>query len=54
MNERDERLLMMALLFHPNRDEKLGPGFQGIKVNHPKKKKKKKLFICFLKNIIRF
>ncbi|CAN7120439.1 DNA-directed RNA polymerase IV subunit 1 [Brassica rapa] len=36
LNERDERLLMMALLFHPNRDEKLGPGFQGIKVANSK------------------
>ncbi|CAF2134235.1 BnaA03g54760D [Brassica napus] len=36
LNERDERLLMMALLFHPNRDEKLGPGFRGIKVANSK------------------
>lgn len=34
LSERDEGQLMMALLFHPNRDEKIGPGFQGIKVNH--------------------
>ncbi|KAF8095702.1 hypothetical protein N665_0325s0005 [Sinapis alba] len=36
LNERDGRLLMMALLFHPNRDEKIGPGFQGIKVANSK------------------
>lgn len=34
LSERDEGLLTMALLFHPNRAEKIGPGFQGIKVNH--------------------
>lgn len=33
LNERDERLLMMALLFHPNRADKIGPGFKGIRVN---------------------
>ncbi|CAA7059002.1 unnamed protein product [Microthlaspi erraticum] len=32
LSERDEGLLTMALLFHPNRAEKIGPGFQGIKV----------------------
>ncbi|CAN8245311.1 unnamed protein product [Cochlearia groenlandica] len=31
LNERDERLLMMALLFHPNRADKIGQDFQGIK-----------------------
>ncbi|KAG2262320.1 hypothetical protein Bca52824_069399 [Brassica carinata] len=36
LNEKDGRLLMMALLFHPNRDEKIGPGFQGIKVANSK------------------
>ncbi|ESQ29076.1 hypothetical protein EUTSA_v10023214mg [Eutrema salsugineum] len=36
LNEKDERHLMMALLFHPNRDEKIGPGFQGIKVANSK------------------
>ncbi|CAN6970992.1 unnamed protein product [Brassica rapa subsp. trilocularis] len=36
LNELDGRLLMMALLFHPNRDEKIGPGFKGIKVANSK------------------
>ncbi|KFK40548.1 nuclear rna polymerase d1a [Arabis alpina] len=36
LNERDERLLMMALLFHPNRADKIGPGFKGIKVANSK------------------
>ncbi|KAL1189982.1 DNA-directed RNA polymerase IV subunit 1 [Cardamine amara subsp. amara] len=36
LHERDERFVMMILYFHPNRAEKIGPGFQGIRVANSK------------------
>ncbi|CAH2048096.1 unnamed protein product [Thlaspi arvense] len=36
LNEKDGNLVMMALLFHPNGAEKIGPGFKGIKVANSK------------------
>ncbi|KAB1217168.1 DNA-directed RNA polymerase IV subunit 1 [Morella rubra] len=37
LDENDKSTLMMALFFHPHRDEKIGSGAQDIKVvRHPK------------------
>ncbi|XP_019094155.1 PREDICTED: DNA-directed RNA polymerase IV subunit 1-like [Camelina sativa] len=36
LSERDETFVSMVLCFHPNMAEKIGPGFQGIRVAHSK------------------
>ncbi|XP_023643709.1 DNA-directed RNA polymerase IV subunit 1 [Capsella rubella] len=36
LSESDENFVSMVLCFHPNRAEKIGPGFQGIRVGNSK------------------
>ncbi|PKI53122.1 DNA-directed RNA polymerase IV subunit 1 isoform X2 [Punica granatum] len=45
VGDRDSSLLMMALYFHPNRDQKIGSGAKEIKVGHHSKHKDSRCFI---------
>lgn len=46
VGDHDRSVLMMALFFHPNRDEKIGPGAKEIKVTYK--------LGCLLKKLLTF